>query len=1383
VNSFLLALTAFLILVLSALFAAPLFIDWNNYRPAFEMQAKNLLGREVKVDGEVHLVLLPAPELRFDSIKVADEEGSLDRPFLEARSFEAWLNIGALLSGTIEAHKIAIVDPVLRLDVKADGSGNWNDVGRAGVALPFAPKDVMLDEVSVSGGRIEVTKQGVPQFTLEDVAGEASAQSLSGPYKVSATYGYAGRRQELRFSTSAPDAAGLFRIKSALRDLDRNVTYILDGGVSGLGAQPLYEGILVVRAANSVANGEAPEEAQNDAPPADIARRDKALLYELKGPLKATPQRADIPDLDLTVHAKGHPQIFKGSLGLEFGEHIEAKGELVASFVDLDALFAVPGGAQRPSPAAVLYMFAEDLLDGTAELGEGRLAVTVEQAGLGGDLLSAVELALTSKDGAIKIDRLKAMLPGANRIDVSGRLSRGRFGPVFAGPIRLEGSGLRPLTRWAFGDRDVSGQAASGDFTFMANATIGDGALTLADAAGELSGTSFRGALRLQGGERRLIELTLDSERLDLRDVLGDGPLWQSWLPTSAAAAGDKPEETFLGQLRGDDMRVTLRVGELLLPHIPPGKLDARFSLRTDTLDVAQLDFSAAGALTLNGQGRIEQVSEAPSGRVDFALSAVTPESLRIAADLFGLSEEVSRSEHLAGLAPLDMRVGLTATRQNGATQATIALTGKAGGSDVSLLGRADGDPAKPEAASINLYGSVTGERPHAVLVLLFPELPVERLAATGRSKGKLTVKLAGVPNQKITGRAALETDAIGVAFSGQGSLQENGFSFTGQGATVSPDAALALMLVGFEAPPSAAGVPLQLRFGIAKQGPVIDLKDITGMVARESVRGSAQFDLAGPKTRFTLTGNAQYMSLPSLLGVLVAWQRSPSTEEMLGAIGSGASELWPSRGFSLGPIEKAEGSITLEASTLSLGSAVKIRDATLHAAVGKAGLSITDLKGHLFGGELGASGTLSPRGNGAGLEAHAEVKGGELEELAKSVAGSGLAKGSFDLTFDVQGEGLSPPGLVAGLSGEGSLALGPGALQALSSDPLRRVAATAAKKTIKADKHEIEAEAKTVRDKITKGTYKFAAVNVPFEVKNGTLRLTPAVLSGPGAETKVNAYVELASLKLDSEWAVSLAGAAGKDVPPVSLVFTGALNKPSEISPSVDTAAIEAYLTMRRMQEDVERLETLDVSGRTPSPDTEADDEQTSAVPQDEPEPQIDSPAAETTPVQPMAAIEPQPRSQPVPFDEKLPSAMELLGEVEEEEIDVITTLPAPSEMPVPALAPSQTPDTAPPSEAQGAAASETPALTPIPPATPGAPPPAPAEAEAVPQAPAAAAPVPLPDQRPKSDAPETAAAPAAAEAVAPPEPQARPQKPRRQKRAEPPDAWKKGYSIFGGY
>ncbi|MEZ5875264.1 MAG: AsmA family protein [Hyphomicrobiales bacterium] len=233
-NSLLLTLAALFILVLSALFAAPLFIDWNDYRPAFEQQATKLLGREVKVDGDVHLIVLPAPQLRFDDVKVANEDGNLDKPLLTARSFEAKLNVSSLIGGAVEAHQLAIVDPTLRLEIKPDGTGNWVDVGRPGVAVPFAPKDVLLDAVTVSGGTVEIIKDGAPKFVFTNVDGVASAASLSGPYKVTAAYDFEGRRQELRFSTGTPDASGKFRLKVALRDPDRNTTYQLDGGVIGL---------------------------------------------------------------------------------------------------------------------------------------------------------------------------------------------------------------------------------------------------------------------------------------------------------------------------------------------------------------------------------------------------------------------------------------------------------------------------------------------------------------------------------------------------------------------------------------------------------------------------------------------------------------------------------------------------------------------------------------------------------------------------------------------------------------------------------------------------------------------------------------------------------------------------------------------------------------------------------------------------------------------------------------------------------------------------------------------------------------------------------------------------------------------------------------------
>jgi len=315
-------------------------------------------------------------------------------------------------------------------------------------------------------------------------------------------------------------------------------------------------------------------------------------------------------------------------------------------------------------------------------------------------------------------------------------------------------------------------------------------------------------------------------------------------------------------------------------------------------------------------------------------------------------------------------------------------------------------------------------------------------------------------------------------------------------------------------------------------------------------------------------------------------------------------------------------------------------------------------------------------------------------------------------------------------------------------------------------------------------------------------LRLTPTTLAGAGAETKINGYIELASLKLDSEWAVSLAGSDSGDVPPVGLVFTGALNKAGDISPAIDTAAIEAYLTMRRMQEGVEQLETLDVSGRAQPEAEAAPEDQTSAVPVEPLEPLADSAIPDETaqpePVSPAAEAEasalPARRAAP----SAMPSASELLHDGEERD-----TLPDAAEIPPPAPvvplsneaavdqpaalepAPSAVAAPAPPAlkPAPSAVAAPAPAPKPAPAAAVAEPAPAPKPAPAAVAEPTPPLPAEKPAAEPQTEAAATPAAEPApsVEEVAPVRP--RPSRPRRAKRPpEPPDAWKKGIGIFGG-
>ena len=155
-NSVLLWIGGLLVAVLGLLFAVPYVVDWNAYRGVFEEEASRVLGRDVRVGGRVNLRLLPAPYVRFEKVRISDTKATLGEPFFRAESFTLWLSTGPLLRGVIEANSIELDTPVLRLAVEPDGRGNWQALGFAPGALPFAPSNVVLSQVLIRNGSASV---------------------------------------------------------------------------------------------------------------------------------------------------------------------------------------------------------------------------------------------------------------------------------------------------------------------------------------------------------------------------------------------------------------------------------------------------------------------------------------------------------------------------------------------------------------------------------------------------------------------------------------------------------------------------------------------------------------------------------------------------------------------------------------------------------------------------------------------------------------------------------------------------------------------------------------------------------------------------------------------------------------------------------------------------------------------------------------------------------------------------------------------------------------------------------------------------------------------------------------------------------------------------
>lgn len=1240
-NTFLLSLAIVLIAALSVLFAVPYFVDFNQYRSQIEAQAAKFVGRPVEIDGNIALSLLPVPELRFDRIKIADARGGMAKPFLQARSMKASLNMGSLLHGEIEARQLNIVDPVLCLKIDAAGRGNWRDIGQSR-QMPAIASDIALDSVTIAGGRIEVARPGRPPLRIDHLNGRASAASLDGPYKVQAHYRLDGRPQKVSFSTTAA-SNGSFSLTSSLQEPTNAMVFLLDGTVTGLRTTPRYHGsfsatitqpnhALTQKSEAGSKEGQptvpiATEtgEPAKPKPSAETAAIPAVPFLALKGTLTATPLHAELDRFSLQLHTHGRSQTLKGKLALDLGAVRRATATVHASWIDADALLAAPAPEEKPvlepqkaevgkkaetkaklqmTPAVALSRLAALALHQAGQFDHTKLTMTIDQASLGGDLVSDIDLDLDADHGALDIHKLTAVLPGDAKASAQGVIEAKNGQPEFDGHFALSGSKLQTLTRWAVGDRALADQATStGSFSLKAHAMLAPNEIRLAGVKGALSGTEFGGAMRYRGGAKPLLQLSLNSDRLDLRDVLGKQASLDAWLPQPSSvkkpgakkkASRAEPAENGPFDLLGHgEADVALHVGALLLPRTPPGALDADFTYANDALSIQKLDFTSPGAVRLSGSGEIDSLRKAPSGQLDFAVAGQKPQSLTVLAELLGLPKDVANQDYLARFAPLDMHVALKAGNQAGASLSSIKVTGTARGAKIALAANANGDLAKLADAKISLQGQIENAQSGEILGLLFPDLADDKLKgpaiAAAKTTSSLTVALHGVPSQGLQGSAKLE-GPLDLSFTGQGSfsgpsdkpLRQRSLSLKGELKAKTGDAALLVGLAGLEAPPSARGVPVALQGHLAKSGSAVTLDPVSLHVGASNVRAKAHLLLQPKSPKLSIAANANQVSLSSLLGILVAWERTPSTEEILGSITQGKAAAWPERGFALGPLGWASADLSLEAGTLYLGHALPLHDARLTAQTEAGGFNVKDLQGTLFGGRLSASATVSPRGEGAHLSLKAQLADADLAKATRSLIGKRLATGRFGLSGHLEGEGLSPPGLVADLAGKATLQLGSGRITDLNADALMRMVANAAKANAnEVNEDRVTALAKILRHGLVRGSYPFHATTFDFNVANGTFRLKHGLLVNQFATTDVSGYLALASLWLDSDWNMRLNAQAASDLPPVDLGLAGPLERPSQIAPVIDTKELVSYFTVKRMQQDVERLENLDVTGQ----------------------------------------------------------------------------------------------------------------------------------------------------------------------------------------------------------
>ncbi|MEL6243788.1 MAG: AsmA family protein [Pseudomonadota bacterium] len=129
-------IAAGLSILVAGLAALPFFIPMDVYKSQIESAATDALGRDVVLDGDVSLSILPRISARIDGVQIANPDGFSRPNLLTAGELRGVVRLLPLLSGRVEISEFVFADADLALERLETGAVNWEFASGEDAAEP-----------------------------------------------------------------------------------------------------------------------------------------------------------------------------------------------------------------------------------------------------------------------------------------------------------------------------------------------------------------------------------------------------------------------------------------------------------------------------------------------------------------------------------------------------------------------------------------------------------------------------------------------------------------------------------------------------------------------------------------------------------------------------------------------------------------------------------------------------------------------------------------------------------------------------------------------------------------------------------------------------------------------------------------------------------------------------------------------------------------------------------------------------------------------------------------------------------------------------------------------------------------------------------------------
>ena len=1107
----------------------PFFVDWNGFRTTFEKRASEVLGQPVRISGDIDLTMLPSPTVTLDGLEIGDIEGA---PMATIDHVSLTLELLPLLTGQFHVTELIVDRPVVNAIIDDAGRLDW--LARPTGAAALDPDRVVLDQIFVTNGSLGLfdARTGTQLLFTQINTNLFEAVSLEGPWRVDGSL----ICQDLMICGDGLPVTFSLATGRAAADGSMRVTTEITPASAALAGTLLTEGALAAGETNLAYEGSfnfAKLDLSNEAVLGGSPEGLLGAAWTIGGGFRL---EAGLLALNEISWESGDGFLaLTGDATLTLGNEIAFDTSLVSRQIDLDRLY---GGDQVTSAGNAVGQLWRQLGGLTLPSIPGRFTLSIPSIIVSGSVLQDVLLEAHTGAGLWEVDALQMQLPGQTDVLLGGQLVAGEM-PSFSGIFSVSSGLPTVLAEWlgaSAGQIDLASFSLAGEIdatpdNFLVRDTVyrvGEDALNgtvrwLGDAAGPLLDA----------------DVTTQSFELDQLRALAD-----------LFAAG-RAERGTQYELRFEAAEIV--VGDAIMGNVVVDVVLSDDEFIIDEFEIGNLD----GAEIVLAGGLRGLSEDRMRGTLSAAVDAAALTGVvALARDLFGNAELVRWLEQSAPfLAPLTLETIITTEAAAGFTY-QLTFNGIAGATifrgEIDTNGDLDGWDLADTAIEFAVDAADGTELARQVGL---PDPTIE-------NAGPATIDFNanGIPGDGMS--AHLQANIAGVVVATDGLLTLGAgieTAFVGP-ISLNGDVDPLALLLGVTMPNPGDPKPAVLQGEIDLVGRTVAVQIGPSSILQRSIEGA-----------LVLENNEQGWSAQGELlldEVDLAWLAN--LQIGVDVLPAAASETPWSRAPFLGPLWP---SVTLDldigAGRLVIGDGITITNADLGFSFGPENARLELRNGSLFAGLVRSTLSFSLRDGQVDLDGQLLLVDVPVDALVWRNDGQPVADGVISFSSEFSSSGRSMAGLVSGLTGSGTLGIDQGVFHFLGADAFDLIIRLADE----GEGFTEEALRSAFIGFLDAGALEFGTEEIAFDIAAGVVTPRPIIQDVGPVRVVARAPIDLARLRLDSSWELTLVEGRGIEDglrPSVFVTFVGPLASPER---QVNVAPLAGYLSLRRLQEN-ERLE-----------------------------------------------------------------------------------------------------------------------------------------------------------------------------------------------------------------